>query len=98
MLMAKRNNARKNGNLDEYKRLRNECNRKIRIEKQIEAGKMIQEDPNKIWNIYNKTVNGRRKAKIMLKEDGLVIEDDKHVANLFNTYFKEKTEMIKKSI
>ena len=89
--MTKRHVARKNGNRDEYKKLRNECNRRICIEKKIEAGNMIQEDPNSIWKIYNTTVHGRKESKIKLKEDGVIIDDDKEVANIFNRFFKEKT-------
>ena len=37
---------------------------KNRIEHRIESGTMIQEDPNNIWKVYNKTVTGRRKAEI----------------------------------
>ena len=93
--MSDRNKVRKNGKDEDYKRLRNECNKRIRREKQMEAGRPITEDPNNIWKLYNKTVNGKKDVKIKLKEDGKIIDDDHKVANIFNQYFKEKIEDIK---
>lgn len=68
-LMKERNNARNNVKHDKYKRLKNGRNIITRIEKQIEALNMIQEYPNNIWKIHNRTFTGRRYAKIKIKED-----------------------------
>ena len=51
-MMQLRNKARRNNYEEEYKKLRNECNRKVRKEKFEEAGKLIEEDPNNIGNFF----------------------------------------------
>ena len=93
-----RNKARKNKSKEEYKKLRNECNKIVRRDKLEEAKKKIQDDPNNLWKVFNKKAKGQRKDGIKLKEDGKIIEDETEIADIFNNFFKEKIDTIKQSI
>ena len=64
--MKLRNKARRNKSEEEYKKLRNQCNRLVRKEKFEEAKKQIQEDPNNLWKIFNNTCKGQRKSDLKL--------------------------------
>ena len=46
-MMKLRNKARRNKSDEEYKRLRNQCNRIVRKDKLQKANEHIQENPNK---------------------------------------------------
>ena len=87
-MMQLRNKARRNNSKEEYKKLRNECNRRVRKEKFEEAGKLIEEDPNNIWKLFNKTSKGQEDTGIKLKEGDEIIEDEKEVANIFNHFLR----------
>ena len=97
-MMKLRNKARRNKSVEEYKRLRNQCNRIIRRDKLEEAKKQIQENPNNMWKIFNNTFKGKRKDGMKLKEGDKIVDNEKDLSNIFNKFFKDKIENIKDSI
>merc|ERR1712074_7009 len=88
-MLRARNKARRDKS-DEYKKLRNVCNRLIRRDKKNVASKAVEKNPHNIWKIYNETVNGKQDRNIILKEGNNIIKDDFEIAEIFNKFFKEK--------
>ena len=96
-MLRARNKARRDKS-DEYKKLRNVCNRLIRRDKKNVASKAVEKNPHNIWKIYNETVNGKQDRNIILKEGNNIIEDDFEIAEIFNKFFKEKIAKLKSSL
>ena len=55
-LMKQRNKARKN-NSEDYKKLRNLANKRIKAEKKEYISKQLNDNPNKLWDIYNFSID-----------------------------------------
>ena len=98
-LMKKRNKERRLGNVEEYKKLRNKCNKLIKKDRCESINTKITNDPKKgLWRQYNKIVNGRESKQMQLKENGMIIEDNTKISNIMNVFFKEKIVNIKSEL
>ena len=85
---------------EEYRKIRNAVTNKVRQdtieinEERIEkAG-----DENELWKIVNDITNPKAEASWKLEEEGRMIENEKEIADIFNDYFIEKIENLKRNI
>ena len=56
------------------------------------------EDENEIWKIVNDITNPKCDKKWILEEQGVTIEDDQEVAEVFNDFFITKIRDLKANI
>jgi len=96
-MMTARDNARKNES-EEYKKLRNKVVRMVKADKRKAATRELEKNPNHLWKIFNKIVNGNDAKTIKLIEDGNMINDEKHIAKTMNDFFHDKVEKIYREI
>ena len=96
-LLTERNSATKH-NLPNYKYLRNKANKAIKREKKEMISNHLLKDPNQLWKLYSKTINGIYSKNMMLNDGGRIISNNKDIANIMNNHFKQKIIDLKKSL
>ena len=47
------------------------------LQKKISAGRVINDNPNNLWKLYNKVVNGNKTNEMRLKEGDETINEKK---------------------
>ncbi|MEW8542134.1 MAG: endonuclease/exonuclease/phosphatase family protein, partial [Candidatus Thiodiazotropha sp.] len=94
--MKERDNHKRQGNIEEYKKLRNKVSELIKsakkstYENKIENGK---DDPKSVWKIFkefgasSKSKNNRNNDILGLNINGKIVSDDASIAEHFNDYF-----------
>ena len=78
-------------NYEQYKCQRNKCTslRRKAIREHFRRKSLESENPHEFWSAYRPFLNSKTKQAndIILKEDNIVINDKKEIADLFNNYF-----------
>ena len=78
-------------NYEQYKCQRNKCTslRHKAIREHFRRKSLESENPREFWCAYRPFLNSKTKQAndIILKEDNIVINDKKEIADLFNNYF-----------
>ena len=78
-------------NYEQYKCQRNKCTslRRKAIREHVRRKSLESENPREFWSAYRPFLNSKTKQAndIILKEDNMVINDKKEIADLFNNYF-----------
>jgi hypothetical protein len=75
-----------------YKKLRNRVNSELKKDNIMHNSKRVREanDEKEIWKVIKDVANPKSDSTIRLVEDGEIIEDEKEVADIFNTFFVSK--------
>ena len=83
----------------EYKRIRNEVTKRIRQDTIIFNEERINKagDENELWKVVNDITKPRSETSWKLEEDGREVEKEEEIADIFNNYFIEKIDKLKKT-
>ncbi|XP_068735466.1 uncharacterized protein [Montipora capricornis] len=83
-------------NYEQYKCQRNKCTslRRKAIREDFRRKSLESENPREFWSAYRPFLNSKTKQAndIILKEDNIVINDKKEIADLFNNYFVQTAD------
>ena len=84
----------------EYKKIRNSVTTKIRKDTIAHNEERIEKanDENEIWKVVNDIIAPKSETSWKLNEAGKILEDKKEIAEVFNEFFVEKIEKLKKNI
>ena len=85
---------------ERYKKLRNKVTNNIRRDKIQQNGERIEKAgrEDEIWKIVNELTKPKEDKRWILKEGEQDITDEKEIAEIFNSYFIDKIEDLKKNI
>ena len=83
-----------------YRKLRNEATNQIRTDKKEAVRKRIEKssNENEIWKVISEITKPNNEVNITLNDGGVVISDEKEVADTLNNYFVDKISKLKKEI
>ena len=75
-----------------YKKLRKRVISELRKDNMNFNNERVKsaQDENEMWKVVKDITSPRSSATINLIEDGKIIEDEKEVADVFNSFFVEK--------
>ena len=85
---------------EKFKRLRNRVNSMIKADviKYNEERITKADDINEVWKVVSDIATPRVEAKMTLKENGKIIENESEVAEILNDFFITKIKDLKSSI
>ena len=96
-LRNERDKARKCGNQEEFKKLRNRCTNIVRRETIKNNAQRILANPNDVWKIMDEMHGKKEKPELKLIQDGFLIEKDK-IPTEFNRFFINKVSKLSSQI
>lgn len=90
--------GRTDENYEQYKCQRNKCTslRRKAIREHFRRKSSEPENPREFWSVYRPFLNSKTKQAndIILKENDIVISDQKEIAGLFNNYFVQIADCV----
>jgi hypothetical protein len=83
-----------------YRKLRNAATNQGRKDKKLYNEERIEKaaDQREIWKVVNDVISPQFKKSLTLNEDGKIIEDEKEIGNIFNSFFIEKIINLRENI
>ena len=83
-----------------YRKLRNAATNQSRKDTKLYNEERIEKaaDQKEIWKVVNDVISPQVKKSLTLNEDGKIIEDEKEIGNIFNSFFIEKIINLRENI